>query len=111
NTSTTDDLYIATRASPTDAWSVEAVIAELVATTNDFNPIARDALEVWFASDTGGPSDIWRASRTTTMVPFGPAAPVTQLNSSSSDVPGWISPDRRRMYLSSDRDGDLDLYL
>ena len=36
---------------------------------------------------------------------FGPATPVTELNTGSAEYPGWLSADNCRLYFGTDRQG------
>jgi hypothetical protein len=62
-------------------------------------------------ADGGTKSDIWTARRADASVPFGPAAPVTELNTDFDESPGWLSPDLCRLYFTSARSGNSELYV
>jgi hypothetical protein len=112
NSTTLDDLYVATRASTADAFAAEALIGELQTTDNDNNAVTRDGLTVYFAREVGAtPSEIMITTRATLADTFAPPVAVAELNSTGRDNPGWLSPDGLRMYMASDRAGDLDLYV
>jgi len=69
-----------------------------------------DELEIFFASDTGGVSDIWTSTRASTADPWSPAVLVDELSTADSDIDPDVSPDGSTLYLSSDR-GDLGYQL
>jgi Tol biopolymer transport system component len=89
-------------------------VTELVAvntTTDEENPVlTADGLTIYFSSKqlAGGGAGtnyhIWTAHRSTTADGFGQSTSVTELNTSGTDVPGWISPDGCTIYIMSDRD-------
>jgi Tol biopolymer transport system component len=62
-----------------------------------------------FTTETG--QDIWEVTRASTDAEFANPHPVTELNTSSHEEPGWVSPDGCRMYFWSDRAGSSDLWL
>jgi hypothetical protein len=73
----------------------------------DFPVASADDLTLFFASNRGGVDggtkdiDIWVTTRATRSDPFGPPHPVTELNTSNDDYPGWISADGCEMYLTT----------
>jgi hypothetical protein len=100
------------RASTSDAFGTEMLVSELQTANNDYNPVTHDGLTVYFASEVGAAAaDILVTTRATRADTFAPAVAVTELNSTGRDLPGWLSPDGLRMYMASDRGGDLDLYI
>jgi Tol biopolymer transport system component len=67
---------------------------------------------VYFSSTRTGSmaSDVWMAELDQEGS-YGQAQNVTSVNSVEVDAPDWVSPDGCRLYLSSRRDGFLDLYV
>lgn len=58
------DLYVATRASDTDAFTAGARIDDLSTPANDSDPwVSPDGTEIYFASDRDGANRIWYARR------------------------------------------------
>ncbi len=97
-----------------DAGAVGA--PELVlARTNDaglaivvFSPVvSADELTLYFGSPGPGfgSHDVWRATRASTSDPFSNPAPVAELDSTSDDMPSYLTPDGCAIYLFSDRPG------
>jgi hypothetical protein len=62
--------------------------------------------EIYFASPTGGQSDIWVSRRAVASDPWGPSTLVAELSSPQNDEDPEVSVDGLIMYLSSDRGGD-----
>jgi hypothetical protein len=60
-----------------------------------------------------GEWDLWRVYRDDPTAPFQPAdlQPASELNSESFDIDPWPSADGHRLYMASDRDGGLDLFV
>jgi hypothetical protein len=56
-------------------------------------------------------SDIWVSVRTGPGQPFEAASEITVLNTDFRDTPGWLSPDNCRLYFTSDRGGQFDVWL
>ena len=101
--------------------SPPAPVAELNSAGNDAFPVVSlDGRTIYFASiralpgaagDAGASADagvkmdfdIWVARRATASGPFSDLAPVNELNTASTDVPNWISPDGCTIYISTDR--------
>lgn len=78
--------------------------------------LTADQLEIFFTSNRvggAGGNDIWTATRAAITDPFGPATPVTQINTADGEFHAQVSPDGLSMYLSSNRAGGLggaDIY-
>jgi hypothetical protein len=83
---------------------VAAAVPDLAGNFIDWAPvISADGLEIFFGRGASGNYDIYSARRPTTADPFGAAAPVTELINEGGlnrDLPGWLSPDRCRLYSS-----------
>ncbi len=81
-----------------------AVVPELTSDSIDWAPvISADGLEIFFARGASGNFDIYAARRTSTDLPFDPPGPVTELveeGGTARELPGWLSPDRCRLYFS-----------
>lgn len=78
--------------------------------------LSADKLTIYLASNRPGGhgndnSDIWSAHRSTTSDGFPAPTPVSELNSSGTEYPGWLSPDNCRFYFTSDRAGTHDIYV
>ena len=90
-------------------------VLELDGPTNDDDPvISADGMTLYWGSDRPGGAgdvDVWRATRTSTSAAFGDLAPVASVNSSAQDSPSDISSDGCRLYLTSNRDGRVGIYV
>ena len=109
------DIYVAPQTGQT--YSNPALQAALSSTSDDWFPVlSDDRLTIYIASNrsgTSGSDDIWRATRTSTQVPFSAPTLVAELNSPGEDLPAWLSPDNCRLYMSTTRiNGDSwDLFV
>jgi Tol biopolymer transport system component len=65
-----------------------------------------EARELYFASASGGQSDIWVARRTFPTDPWGSGALLPELSSPQNDEDPEVSADGLNLFLSSDRGGD-----
>ncbi len=84
---------------------------------NRFAAVTADDLVMYFASNRGGTGtqggfDVFVATRASTSVPFGSPRVVAEVSSTSDEHADWVSADRCRLYLSSNRSGvDWDIYV
>lgn len=102
------NIYRATRASRTTAFTAAVPVPELNTPASEDAPVlSADGLEILFARQLSGSSaDIYRATRTSATGTFGAAALVTELSDSmASDRPNWLSPDRCELVFISTRAG------
>jgi Tol biopolymer transport system component len=86
--------------------NVTAAPAGINSTVEEAAPVlTADGLTLYFASTRAGPDakggfDIYTASRTSITAPFSAPSPVLELNTASHELPGWISPDGCRLYIT-----------
>lgn len=66
--------------------------------------LTEDELEIFFFSDRGGNSDLWRATRTSTDAAWEAPTAVTELNSGDIEQGPAVSRDGLRLWFSSSRD-------
>lgn len=106
------DIYVATRATTTSAWSTPVPLAELNTSVHEATGSLRDGgRELYFDRETSaGQYDIYVVRRVSTTDAFGPASLVTTVNSPQSDVDVWVSADRRTLFFASARGGDMQIY-
>jgi hypothetical protein len=109
-------VFMATRNATTDPFGTpsEVAVTNTAGATDSGGVLSEDKLEIfWYSNrvDGTGGGDIWHATRATASGTFGPAAEVTELNTTASDLTGWLSQDRCRFLLASDRLGTYDLFL
>jgi Tol biopolymer transport system component len=83
------------------------VVTGLRSDTDDvFDPtMTFEALEIYFASPTGGQTDIWVSTRAVATDPWGPSTLVAELSSPQNDQGPEVTVDGLTMYLASDRGG------
>ena len=92
--------------------AVPELIDDLSTAQDDLSPlISEDCLEMYFASDSSGDYELYRASRAA----VGPAwinqGVVTGTSTTSDEQDPWLSADGHRLYFASNRDGEYDVYL
>lgn len=109
------DLYRA--AVDGDRAALAVALDELNTPKEDWAPVVRsDDLEIFWSSarrdlGTAGGWDLFTATRGAVSEPFSTVRHLAALSSPLAEHASWISPDGCRLYLWSDRGGDLDLYL
>lgn len=108
-----NDLYTARRADRTAAFAAPVLIAGINTAASDTNAVvAGDGLTVYLASNRGGTNhDIYVATRATVASAFGTPQLLLNVSSGADDVPNWINPAQTRLYLTSNRSGNQDLYV
>jgi WD40-like Beta Propeller Repeat len=136
--STTYQIYLATRPTPGEAFGAPVAISELNhpdgSTVDGFltddgltmffssAPVAESADAAVPASDGGktdagktadagvANSDLFVAWRRSTSGPFSFTQPLDDLNTAADERDPWLSPDGRTLYFTSDRGGVLNIY-
>lgn len=101
-------IYLATRSSASDPWQV--VSSELLGTVNSSEYesvdgfLALDGLELYYSSTRNAAqgSDLFVARRSSLQDPFGEPQPL-DVNSEANERDPWLSPNRKRLYFTSDR--------
>jgi Tol biopolymer transport system component len=87
-------------------FSAPEQMMALESTGDEYLPVvSADGLTVYFASNRPGGAgsfDIWTAHRSTLSDGFGTPVPVRELNTASTELPTWLSPDGCRLYMSRD---------
>lgn len=100
------DVYLSKRTGA--AFAAPTRIAELSSPGDEFLPQpSEDGLTVILASDRAGgkgKQDIWIARRASDSAPFDAPIPIAEINSPSTDQPGWLSADGCRIWFSSGRE-------
>lgn len=94
--------------------TVAPVTGQGTAGDNRFAAVTADALVMYFASTRSvgqGGHDIWVATRSSTSVPFGSPHVVAEVSSPQEDDPDWVSSDRCRLYITSNRSGTFKIYV
>jgi len=107
-----DDIYRASEQS--GGFAAPLLVVELASPVADGYPVVTtDELTIYFASTRGdaGAFEVYVATRATSAAPWSTPALVPELEGFGNALPGWISPDGCRLYLSSDKSGNFDLYV
>jgi len=91
-------------------------VTELNTDATETGPVpTADGDVVFFGSSRDDPAgtrlDVWMATRASATSAFGAPTRVTELNTADDDWPSWLSPDGCRLYLSSNRNGNYDVYV
>ncbi|HKO46655.1 MAG TPA: hypothetical protein VJV79_02980 [Polyangiaceae bacterium] len=86
-------------------FSVPTPVTGLRASDIDLHDpsLTGDELEIFFASDTDGSSDIWTSTRASSAGQWAPATRVEELSTGEDDIDPDVSPDGSTLYLSSSR--------
>ena len=101
---------------PTGSFSAPRRILELADPADDDDPtLTDDLLEIYFASTratgTAGNADIWRSTRLLVTDPWSTPVPVSELNTTTNDENPGIAGDGLTLWFSSNRDGNVDIYV
>lgn len=104
-----NDIYVATRASLTSAWSTPALVTELSSPDNDTTPeVSNDGLTMHFASDRPGGlggTDIYKSTRASRTAAWGAPVAVAEASSNVDDAAPVITADGLTMVITSSRAG------
>jgi Tol biopolymer transport system component len=99
-----DNIFVATRASITSAWSQPQQIVELSTSMSDGEPwIDASQTAIYFASDRPGGAggfDLYVARRTTSTVPFDAPERITELSTAADETDPWLAADQRAIYFA-----------
>ena len=105
------DVWHARRTSREEAFGDASLVSELSTPSREVSPaISRDGLSIWLASDRPGSVgglDIWRAERPTRDALWDEPRLVSELNSTSDDLPRPLAQQERVMPLASKRMGGV----
>jgi len=93
------------------SYTTPTLVTELGSGSEADPLLTSDNLTMYWASSRTGGSDIYRATRPTPSDPFASPTLVTELASTAYDGPAWLSADNCRMYMSSARLGQANIYL
>jgi len=106
--STGNDIFMATRTSPSSPWTNVAPIAELNTTGSERSPhLSSDGKTVWWAKNVGTSTtpdyDIWTATRGTVNGVWSNLKEVARFTSTGQDDSPCATSDELTMYFDSDR--------
>jgi hypothetical protein len=111
-----NDIFKSERATLANDFSAAVAVTELNSQFGDYmGALSRDGLEVFIGSsrDTNlANGDIFHATREAATAPFDPPTKLSELSDpSTNEYPSWVSADRCRLLLFSDRAGSYDLWM
>jgi hypothetical protein len=102
------DIFVSSRATRTSAWSTPALVIELNSPSyENVSGILPNGLLMLV--DRG--DQLHLSTRASLTTPWSPLAPIAELNASPYNSDGWLSPDALTIYFTSDRTGNIDLYV
>jgi Tol biopolymer transport system component len=107
-------IFRSSRATTAASFGTPVELTELNGTDAGGPVLSADGLEIFFYSTRSGGSgvtDIWFATRGSANDPFGAPMNLAEVNGATADFPSWLSPDRCRLLVTSDRLGGPDLYI
>ena len=111
------DVYVATRATTTDAWSTPAIVPMISSTANETTPeVGYDGLTMIVASDrsgTTGGNDLWFSTRSSRTNPWTNPMRIAELSSTFNEAAGNMTPDGLMVVFSSFKKSNIspDLYI
>jgi hypothetical protein len=112
-----EDVWFATRARATDAWSAPQPASELNSDARETGiALSPDGLTVWFSSDREGGVgglDVYTATRSARSEPFRNATLVAELSSQGDELVSASDATGTSLYFArrEDEDDDYDLFL
>jgi len=99
------DIYVATRAAITDAWSTGTLVAQLSSAGVETTPeVSYDGLTLGFARD----GELYVSTRASRQASWGVPVLVAALNSAASEAGPVMSPDGLDMVFTSTRKTNVD---
>ena len=100
-------------AAPLGPWTmIKSLDALNDADASDDDPtLSADLRELYFASARNGAEDLFVSRRATPDDDWGAPSPVTELNTTGEDTDPELSRDGLTLYFSSDRDGNMDIFV
>jgi len=109
---TAQDIYFSTRVNKESAWGSPVRVGSLNSSSNDWDPwLGANDLVTFFNSDRGRMGgDLYWAMRSSIVAPFGPATPLSELNSPANDSDPALSRDLRFIMFASNRSGNSEIY-
>jgi Tol biopolymer transport system component len=119
-TNTKNDIWIATRSRPDEAFSTPVILGSPINTACDEGTpsLSGNGLRLYFASrrnESGACEacyDIWIATRDSQSLPFSAPSRLSGLSSAASNESSpRLSADDRTLYFTSDRSGSSDIWV
>lgn len=111
------DIWVSTRASPTEPWGSPTFVAELSSADDDTTPeVSADGATLILSSarpGAGGGSNVWMATRADRSTPWSDPVPVAELNTPEREGAPALSMSLTRIVFHSNRDdpqAEFDLF-
>lgn len=108
------DIFRATRTDPDDPFTNIEPVESLNTLDNEGGiSLTADKRTIFFTSSSMWDTseyDVYTAQRDDVTQEFDTSAPVTTVNSTSTEADVFVSPDGTELFFASDRDGDFLLY-
>jgi hypothetical protein len=99
-------IFVSTRASRSAKWDAPVIVPALTSPETDFpSAVSPDLLTLWLHSrrEDGTDYDLYLSRRQSLGSPWDTPAPVAELNTTNSELGGWLRPDGLEVFF--DRDG------
>jgi len=99
------DIFISERPLQSDPWPMPVNAGQVnnMGRRDEGPFLSTDKLTIYFSSDRPGGAggfDLWQATRPNLSMPFGPAMPIMELNTSGNERDPWVSPDGKHIFFS-----------
>jgi Tol biopolymer transport system component len=106
------DVWVATRATPADAFDAPVAVTAVNSTSSDFDPtLTADERTIYFASRRMSiEGDLFIATRSSASDAFGPPTYLSDLNTPDSEWMPSVSPDGDILYFASNRPGTIGFW-
>jgi Tol biopolymer transport system component len=105
-------IYVAERSSARSSFPTPTRLDEIDTFGDESHPaVTPDNRTLYFCSRRPGGQggyDLWTASRSSTLSPFGNPVNVAEINTAAFECPDWISADGCRLYFESDQGEPAD---
>lgn len=109
------DIWLATRSSTLDDFSTPVNLLGVNSSSGEEAVVVSFDERTFMTQSTRsggvGTQDVWMTTRVSIADPFANLYNLTEVNSGSNDQATWLSPDGKRLYQSSNRDGAWNIYL
>lgn len=106
-----DRIVLQRRADRSAPWGPREAIPSLAAMGAGEAAFGEGGLALYFSSFQAGNLDLYRAERPALDQPFGPPEPIVELNTAAEESDAWVSEDGRRLYFTTTRGGEREIYL
>jgi len=107
------DIWQALRQDPHTSFSTPTLVSNINSASYEASPVLSvDGLTLLFGSARSGSStEIWITTRTSVTDNFSPPSALSTVNAPGMSLPQHLSPDSHTLWLTSDKEATLDIYL